>query len=92
VLRLTIDPGLRLPIDSSAAITSEGVLGGSFIALSPGAETTMLKPGGEIVETSGSADLMGLIGSFINRSGDSGGKTPAGPAPSAAPQVPAASP
>ncbi len=92
VLRLTIDPALRLPVDSSAAITSEGVLGGSFIALTPGAETVMLKPGGEIVETSGSADLMGLIGSFINRSGDSKSAEPV-PAPATpAPAPPAPQP
>jgi phospholipid/cholesterol/gamma-HCH transport system substrate-binding protein len=29
----------------------------------------MLKDGGEIIETSGAPDLMGLIGSVVNRSG-----------------------
>lgn len=69
VLRLSVDRGLSLPVDSSAAISSEGLLGGNFIALTPGAETQMLKSGGEIVETSGAPDLMGLIGSVVNRSG-----------------------
>ncbi|GGI70010.1 outer membrane lipid asymmetry maintenance protein MlaD [Polymorphobacter multimanifer] len=69
VLEIGIQPGLNLPIDSSAAITSEGLLGGNFIALSPGAEETMLKPGEESIETSGAADLMALIGSVVNRSG-----------------------
>jgi len=70
VLELSIEPGLDLPIDSSAAITSEGLLGGNFISLNPGAEEAMLKPGEEILETSGAADLMALIGSVVNRSGD----------------------
>ena len=74
VLELSIDKALKLPIDSSAAITSEGLLGGNFIALNPGAEEMMLKPGEEIVETSGAADLMGLIGSVVNRSGDAPAK------------------
>jgi phospholipid/cholesterol/gamma-HCH transport system substrate-binding protein len=69
VLTLSVDPGLKLPIDSSAAITSEGLLGGNYVALTPGADSAMLKDGGEIIETSGAPDLMGLIGSVVNRSG-----------------------
>lgn len=69
VLDLSIDKGLKLPTDSSAAITTEGLLGGTFIALTPGGDETMLKPGEEITETSGSTDLMALIGSFMNKSG-----------------------
>ena len=37
--------------------------------MSPGGDTTMLKPGDEIVDTQGAQDLMGLMGSMINRSG-----------------------
>jgi phospholipid/cholesterol/gamma-HCH transport system substrate-binding protein len=79
-----------LPIDSSAAITSEGLLGGIYVSLTPGGDSVMLKPGEEITETSGATDLMGLIGSVVNRSGDSAapGNTPAAansPAPAAAP-------
>lgn len=70
VLDINIDKGLQLPIDSSAAVTTEGILGGTFIALTPGGETVMLKPGEEIVETSGATDLMALIGGFVNKSGD----------------------
>lgn len=69
VLRLSVDRGLKLPIDSSAAITAEGLLGGNYVALTPGGDTAMLKAGDEIVETSGAPDLMGLIGSVVNRSG-----------------------
>jgi phospholipid/cholesterol/gamma-HCH transport system substrate-binding protein len=74
VVSLSVDPALQLPIDSSAAITSEGLLGGNYIALTPGADSVMLKPGGEILETSGAPDLLGLIGSVVNRSG---GEAPA---------------
>lgn len=77
VLDLSIDRNLKLPVDSAAAITSEGILGGTYIALTPGGDSTALKPGEEIVETSGATDLMGLIGSFVNRSGS---ETPAAPA------------
>jgi phospholipid/cholesterol/gamma-HCH transport system substrate-binding protein len=80
VLDISIDKGLQLPIDSSAAITTEGLLGGTFIALTPGGETVMLKPGEEIVETSGATDLMALIGGFVNKSGDKPADAAAAPA------------
>lgn len=76
VLQLRVAGDIRFPTDSSAAITSEGILGGSYIALSPGGDTTMLKAGDEITDTQGAQDLMGLMGSFINRSG-SGSAAPA---------------
>lgn len=69
LLALQIDRRLKLPVDTSAAITSEGLLGGNYIALTPGSETAMLKPGDEITDTQGSVDLMGLIGQVINRTG-----------------------
>lgn len=89
VLEMSLEKAVRLPVDSSAAITSEGLLGGNYIALSPGGETEMLAAGGEITETQGSTDLMGLIGSYINRSGDTpaapAAETPAAPAEPTAP-------
>ena len=80
VVTLSVDPALKLPVDSSAAITSESLLGGSYLALTPGGESVMLEPGEEITQTSGATDLMALIGSVVNRSGD----TPAAEAPAPA--------
>jgi phospholipid/cholesterol/gamma-HCH transport system substrate-binding protein len=64
-----IDPGVKIPADSSAAVTSEGLLGTTYVALIPGGETTPLKEGDTITDTQGSMDLMGLVGQFINKSG-----------------------
>lgn len=83
VLDLSIDKGLKLPIDSSAAITTEGILGGTFIALTPGGDEAVLKPGEEITETSGATDLMALIGGFMNKSGSDAPAAPADAAPEA---------
>lgn len=69
VLKLSLDSAIKLPIDTSAAITSEGLLGGNYISLAPGGETDMLRNGDEITDTQGSIDLMSLIGGFINQSG-----------------------
>ena len=69
IVRFNVDAAVHLPLDSSAAITSEGLLGGSFVSLIPGGDSEMLAPGDEITDTQGATDLMGLIGSAINRSG-----------------------
>jgi phospholipid/cholesterol/gamma-HCH transport system substrate-binding protein len=82
VITLSVDSDVRLPLDSSAAITSEGLLGGSFIALVPGGDPDKLAAGDEISDTQGATDLMGLIGSVINRSGGSA-ETPATGTPAA---------
>lgn len=71
---LALDDDLKIPSDSTAAITPEGLLGGTYIALLPGGSATPLKNGDVIVDTQGSIDMMGLIGSLINRSGEGEGR------------------
>jgi len=90
VVQLRVAGDVRFPTDSSAAITSEGILGGSYIALSPGGDTTMLKAGDEISDTQGAQDLMALMGSVINRSGAKPAAPPPAPAPAPALAAPAA--
>ena len=67
ILTLTVDPSVKLPDDSTAKITSEGILGGNFVALEVGGSDTMLKDGETIENTQGSIDLFGLISEFINK-------------------------
>lgn len=62
---MTIDRGVNLPSDSTAKITSDGLLGGAHVSIEPGAAEDMLKPGGEIQNTQGAVDLFGLIGQVI---------------------------
>lgn len=64
---LALDPAVKLPADSSAAITSEGLLGSTFVALTPGGSEQPLKNGDTITDTQGAMDLMALIGQFINK-------------------------
>ncbi len=78
---LALDPAVKLPADSSAAITSEGLLGATFISLIPGGDTVALKEGDTIADTQGAMDLMSMVGQFINKSGD----TKSAPADDAAP-------
>src|SRR5580658_7046466 len=42
VVTLSVRDGLKLPKDSSAAITSDGLLGGKYLSLSAGGDTAML--------------------------------------------------
>ena len=72
-VRMAIDPSANIPNDSSAAITSEGLLGGSYITLLPGASADPLGEDDVILDTQGAIDMTGLIGSMINDSGNSGG-------------------
>jgi phospholipid/cholesterol/gamma-HCH transport system substrate-binding protein len=85
VMQLSVADSIKLPTDSSAAITSEGLLGGNYISLIPGGDTTTLKPGAEIVDTQGAQDLMGLVGSFINKTGSAAAGAGAAPGAAAAP-------
>lgn len=62
---LTIDRGVSLPSDSTAKITSDGLLGGAHVSVEPGGAEDMLAPGGEIQNTQGAVDLFGLIGQMI---------------------------
>ncbi|WP_297507145.1 outer membrane lipid asymmetry maintenance protein MlaD [uncultured Caulobacter sp.] len=80
VAKLSIDPSVKLPADSTAKITSDGLLGGAHVAIAPGAALEDLKPGGEIQNTQGAVDIFGLIGSVIRPQGG-GAAAPSAPAP-----------
>jgi phospholipid/cholesterol/gamma-HCH transport system substrate-binding protein len=66
-VEIALNPDVKLPADSSASVTSEGLLGSTFIAFTPGGSPTLLKTGDVITDTQGSMDLMALIGQFINK-------------------------
>lgn len=63
-LTFTVREDLELPEDSDVKIASEGLLGGSFVEISPGASGFMLEPGDEVVNTQGSVSLLNLLMRF----------------------------
>ena len=65
VVRMSIDPKIKLPTDTVAEVASEGLLGGRYLALIPGGETEMIKPGGEIKFTQSPVDLVQMLGKFM---------------------------
>lgn len=88
VATLTLAENVRLPDDSSVRITSDGLLGNQYLSIEPGGSMQMIKPGGQIENTQGSIDLIGLLGKFAFSPGASGsgggGAAPAAPAGGAA--------
>ena len=65
VVTLNVRDGIELPKDSAAEITSESLLGGKYINLSPGGDEQTLKPGQDISITQSSVSLEQLLGKFI---------------------------
>jgi phospholipid/cholesterol/gamma-HCH transport system substrate-binding protein len=64
-ITLNVDRTLKLPTDTSAEITSEGLLGGKYVSLVPGGADRILANGARITETQGSVSLESLLGRFI---------------------------
>jgi phospholipid/cholesterol/gamma-HCH transport system substrate-binding protein len=64
-VRFTVRDDVELPTDSSAAIVSDGLLGGKYLALVPGGDLEMLGPGDEVTLTQSAINLEDLVGQFI---------------------------
>lgn len=77
-----VDPKIKLPEDSTAKITSDGLLGGQHVAIEPGGSTRDMIPGAEFQNVQGAVDLFGLIGQVLR---PPAGAQPAAPAPAADP-------
>ena len=70
VVYMSIDDGIPVPVDSSAEIVSEGLLGGRYMAIVPGPSDEMLKAGGLIRFTQSSISIEQLLGQFAFGGGD----------------------
>ena len=72
VLTMSIDKSVSLPDDSTAKVTSEGLLGSKFIALEPGGSEVRLKDGDQMSYTQSAIDLWGLVNQYLfnNNSSD----------------------
>lgn len=62
---MSIDSKILIPDDSSAKITSDGLLGGNYISIEPGGSDIHLLNNEEIFFTQGSVDLIGLVGEAL---------------------------
>ncbi len=77
---LSLRADVVLPDDSSVLISSEGLLGGNFVELSPGGSPTTYGPGDEVLDTQGAVSVVSILMKFAG----GGDRTPDGagtPAP-----------
>lgn len=89
LVRMSVRNDVKLPEDSSIKVASEGLLGGAYLAVSPGGSDGMMVAGAEFETTQGSIDLVGLLGKAMFSSGEEEEKpapvpdssTPPAPAP-----------
>lgn len=88
---LRVDAGVKLPSDSSVKITSDGLLGGQYVAVEPGGAADDLRPGAEFQNVQGAVDLFGLINSVIRPQNAGAGGSPAGAQAAAGPKSAGAS-
>jgi phospholipid/cholesterol/gamma-HCH transport system substrate-binding protein len=65
IVTLNVQDSVKLPKDSSAEVTSDGLLGGKYLSLTPGGDSAMLPAGGTITITQSSVSLEQLLGKFI---------------------------
>ncbi len=65
VVSFTVQPDIKVPDDSSAVISTGGLLGGSFVTVTPGGSDKMLGDGGVITATQSATNLEDLLGKFI---------------------------
>ncbi len=61
--------GVQIPDDSSAIVSSEGLLGGNFVEIMPGGSFGYFVPGDEILDTQGSVSLVSLLLKFVSGGG-----------------------
>jgi phospholipid/cholesterol/gamma-HCH transport system substrate-binding protein len=62
---LSVRDDVLLPVDSTILVSSEGLLGGSFIELLPGGALETLEPGAEIEDTQGAVSVITLLMKFV---------------------------
>lgn len=68
-VELDLQPGLKLPVDTSASIVTSGVLGDRYVQLQLGGDPQLVKQGEDIGFTESAVILERLIGKFIHNVG-----------------------
>jgi len=65
IVKMTIDPSIKLPVDTVATISSNGLFGDKYLSLEPGNEDQTIAAGGQIDHTQSPMSLESLIGQYI---------------------------
>ena len=78
VIKMTMNNDIKIPNDSSATISSDGLLGGNYVGISPGGSDTMLAPNQPFQVTQSAINIEDLLGKFIFSMGGESGKSAGG--------------
>ncbi|TNK94050.1 outer membrane lipid asymmetry maintenance protein MlaD [Wolbachia endosymbiont of Leptopilina clavipes] len=62
---MCISRDIKLPVDSSALITSSGVVGSKFVNISPGADPKLISHGGKIAHTQAEVNMGRIMDKII---------------------------
>lgn len=65
IVKMDIDNGIKIPLDTSATLASEGLMGGKYVALEIGGDDEYLEPGDRIEYTQSPPGLEQLLGQVI---------------------------
>ena len=65
ILSLSINEGVNIPKDSSAIVSTSGLLGGKYIRINPSASDDNFADGGKIKFTQSSLNIEDLIGKLM---------------------------
>lgn len=65
VMSFSVNNSLKLPIDSSVKIATNGLLGGKYVAITPGSSDEMFEAGAEVQYTQSSLNLESLLSKLL---------------------------
>ena len=89
VVRISVDPNLKFPVDSVLSIKMSGLLGDKFVDIEPGNDDAIIQPGGKFEHTTPPFDLEAAVGTMIfsqtSKKDAGGSKDTGGGAPAPAP-------
>ncbi|TCM76957.1 outer membrane lipid asymmetry maintenance protein MlaD [Rhodovulum steppense] len=72
--RFTMKKGIELPDDSAVLVSTEGLLGGTFVEIIPGGSPFNLSPGDEMLDTQGAVSLISLLMKVFTATADEAGR------------------
>ena len=65
-VEISVDKNIKIPEDTEANISSDGLLGEKYVSLNVGGSDVMLDSGERLIYTQGSIDFLNLILKFAN--------------------------
>ncbi len=67
IAMVSIDSAVQIPDDADIKVTSDGLLGNSYLEITAGGSPFMMEPGDEFFLTQGSVSLINLLMKFVTQ-------------------------